>query len=521
MPAPLFNPHALTLDASRRWVGYAALVRGLGLSAPVAAECAVANGHIRGSVRTEDGVRIFDQRYRPTDDVGGHLHFALKHEALDLLVLSRVLGRMGPEAVTDIVGANPARQHARQLWFLYEWLTGERLPLPDLASGGHYVPLLEPAQYFLGEPASWVRSPRHKVLDNLPGSPAFCPLVRRTPPLEAFTSQGLDTQVQAVMGHTAPDVWRRAASFLLLADSRASFAIEGERPARNRIERWAHVIQQAGRRALSMDELLRMHAALIHDDRFVAKGLRGQGVFLGDRDRFGDPVPEFIGARAQDLAALLTGLLQTDHLLGVRRIDPVIHAAIIAFGLVFIHPFEDGNGRMHRALIHHVLAERGVAPGGLVFPVSAVMLERIHEYREALRAHTSRLMPFIDWTPDAQRNVAVHNDTADLYRYGDYTPLAEFLYACVAHTVTELLPQEVRYLQCHDRALTALAQHIDLPQNLARDLIMFVTQNDMKLPIRRRKGEFASLTDDEIEVLETEIARAFNDTSDAAVGRLA
>ena len=521
MPATLFNLHALTLDASRRWVGYAALVRGLGLSAPVAGECAVADGHIRGSARTEDGVRIFDQRYRPTDDLAGHLQFALKHEALDLIVLSRVFCRIGPDVVTGIVGANPARQHARRLWFLYEWLTGERLSLPDLASGGHYVPLLDPAQYFLGEPANWVRSPRHTILDNLPGSPAFCPLVRRTRALEAFTGQGLDAQVQAVMGHTAPDVWRRAASFLLLADSRASFAIEGERPAHNRIERWAHVIQQAGRRALSMDEMLRTHAALIHDDRFVAHGLRTQGVFLGDRDRFGDPVPEFIGARAQDLAALLAGLLQTDHLLGVRRIDPVIHAAIIAFGLVFIHPFEDGNGRMHRALIHHVLAERGFAPGGLVFPVSAVMLDRIHEYREVLRAHSSRLMPFIDWTPDAQRNVDVRNDTADLYRYGDYTPLAEFLYACVAHTVTELLPQEVRYLQCHDRALTAIAQHIDLPQNVARDLIMFVTQNDMKLPIRRRKGEFASLTDDEVGVLEAEIARAFNGAPDAAGGRLA
>ena len=60
----------------------------------------------RVRVRAEAGVRIFDQRYRPTDDIAGHLHFALKHEALDLLVLSRVLGRMGPEAVTDIVGAN-------------------------------------------------------------------------------------------------------------------------------------------------------------------------------------------------------------------------------------------------------------------------------------------------------------------------------------------------------------------------------------------------------------------------------
>lgn len=100
MPAPLFNPHALTLDASRSWVGYAALVRGLGVNAPVAGECAVADGHIRGSVRAEADIRIFDQRYRPTDDIAGHLQFVLEHETLDLLVLSRVFRHVGTEAIT-------------------------------------------------------------------------------------------------------------------------------------------------------------------------------------------------------------------------------------------------------------------------------------------------------------------------------------------------------------------------------------------------------------------------------------
>ncbi|HIP51694.1 MAG TPA: hypothetical protein EYG94_06355 [Campylobacterales bacterium] len=32
---------------------------------------------------------------------------------------------------------------------------------------------------------------------------------------------------------------------------------------------------------------------------------------------------------------------------------------MIAFSFVYIHPLEDGNGRIHRYLIHHVLAERG------------------------------------------------------------------------------------------------------------------------------------------------------------------
>ena len=55
---------------------------------------------------------------------------------------------------------------------------------------------------------------------------------------------------------------------------------------------------------------------------------------------------------------------------------------------MFIHPFTDGNGRIHCYLIHQVLAERGFAPKGIVFPVSAVILERIDEDRQVLEAYS-------------------------------------------------------------------------------------------------------------------------------------
>ena len=48
--------------------------------------------------------------------------------------------------------------------------------------------------------------------------------------------------------------------------------------------------------------------------------------------------------------------------------------SIIAFGFVYIYPLEVGNGRMHRCLIRHVLAERQFSPPDMVFPVSNVML---------------------------------------------------------------------------------------------------------------------------------------------------
>jgi Fic family protein len=42
-----------------------------------------------------------------------------------------------------------------------------------------------------------------------------------------------------------------------------------------------------------------------------------------------------------------------------KQIDAVIAAAMLAFGFVYVHPLEDGNGRIHRYLIHHILTGRG------------------------------------------------------------------------------------------------------------------------------------------------------------------
>jgi len=228
-------------------------------------------------------------------------------------------------------------------------------------------------------------------------------------------------------------------------------------------------------------------------------GWRKGGGFVGVHDRVNSkPVPDHISARPKDVPQLISGLINTNKSLVDSDYDPVLAAALIAFGFVFIHPFADGNGRVHRYLIHHVLAKKGFAPKGLIFPVSAVIFDRIDEYKQALEVFSKSRLDFIEWKATPNGNVEVLNDTIDLYRYFDATKQAEFLYECVEETVTHTLPEEVEYLERHDKMRSFIAGYFDMPDKDMENLIGFLRQNDGRLSKRARTKKFKALTDDEV-----------------------
>jgi Fic family protein len=203
------------------------------------------------------------------------------------------------------------------------------------------------------------------------------------------------------------------------------------------------------------------------------------------------------------------GLLEANDRMRDDAVDPVLKAAATAFGFVYVHPFQDGNGRMHRCLIHHVLAERKFTPPGMVFPVSSVMLDRMDDYRATLQAHSGPLMPFIEWRSTPERNVEVLNETADLYRYFDCTGEAEFLYACVRRTVEQDLPREIDYLRRHDEAMRRVMDAVEMPDRVAENLVMFIRQNNGTLSKNCREGEFKKLRDEEVTLIEGVVNDAF------------
>ena len=416
------------------------------------------------------------------------------------------LGLVGDRVPAEQGDRRRGATDERRAWYLYEILTGHSLDVGDVRARVEAVDLLDTRAYFTGKPRP---SKRHRVRDNLLGTGRFCPIIRRTRSLAEFVELDLAAKARETIGLTGAHLAARAASFLLLADSRASFEIEGEHPPRTRLERWGRAVMQAGKNRLTQDELLRLHRVLIEDTRFVRPGLRPDGVFRGERDHDGQPLPEFIGARPQDLDDLIGGMLDANDRMREDGVDPVLKAAATAFGFVYIHPFQDGNGRMHRCLIHHVLAEQRFSPPGVVFPVSSVMLGRIDDYRSTLQGHSAPLMPCIEWRPTLQRNVEVLNETADLYRYFDCTEEASFLYACVRRTVEEDLPREIDYLRRHDEAIRRIMDTVEMPDRLADDLVLFIRRNHGTLPGKRRNGEFKKLRDEEVASIERSVNDSF------------
>ncbi|MFN0168839.1 MAG: Fic family protein [Bryobacteraceae bacterium] len=495
-----------TIPTNSRLAGWALLAHSLAVPAPVRRPSCVSEQHVRGSHRKEGTWTVFDKRYWPGDTFADHLSFALRNEPIDLLLLKRAFEAVPPGELEAFVRAAPTGIPSRRAWYLYETLIGRTLAIDD-APNAAAIDILDPKLYFTGKA---VLSKRHRVRDNLLGTGRFCPIIRRTEALEKLLHLDLAARARETVGRIGAHLAARAASFMLLADSRASFEIEGERPPRNRLERLGRAMLQAGKNRLTLDEIVRLHGVLIEDTRFVGAGLRSDGVFLGERDHYGDPLPEFIGARPGDLDDLMRGLLEANDRMREEGIDPVLQAAATAFGFVYVHPFQDGNGRLHRCLIHHVLAESNFTPPGIVFPVSSVMLDRIDDYRTALQNHSAPLMPFIDWRPTPQHNVEVINDTADLYRYFDCTDAAEFLYSCVARTVEQDLPREIDYLRRHDQAVHGIMDAVEMPDRVAENLVLFIRQNKGALSKKRREGEFKPLRDEEVTLIEGIVRDAFD-----------
>lgn len=139
------------------------------------------------------------------------------------------------------------------------------------------------------------------------------------------------------------------------------------------------VVQEATSRLVDVDtitvaDLEALHRALLPGQPQL-HGIRTRQNWIGGADHhpidadFVPPPPHRVPDLIDDLLTHTSGAAQS----------PLVQAALVHAQFETIHPFSDGNGRVGRALIHTVLARRGLT-NSAVLPISLVLATRREQY---------------------------------------------------------------------------------------------------------------------------------------------
>jgi hypothetical protein len=536
--------------------GYAALIQRYRLPLAVPRHVSSIRPGARQLIATRDGIHeTFPEQFlRDPSDVG-HLIFALKYDVVDLLALRRIFLAIGPEPLVAAIRHKPSSTYLRRLWFFYEFLLEQRLDLPD-AQAGAYVNVLDEDEY-ITRPGRKLR--RQRVNFNLLGvSARWCPVVRRTDTLRHYEAARLHELAKDAVVNLSPTDLQRAIRYLYVKETRASFELERATPS-DRMERFVEALFSHARQAgpvqggpVWWDETAMVEIAgiIINDVRFAPTGFRTNEVRVSEqRSLAARERVHFVGARHVDVPSLMQGLLEAwrahHHVelahpfagaiaspdgtpLAFRSScgDPFVDFVVtgcLSFGFVYVHPFEDGNGRLHRLMLHWILSVTGFTPPGLVIPTSAAILHDLSGYDFALEDFSKRIMPFIDYSiRDSDGELTVRNETADLYRYPDLTFQIESLCKWFEAAVRTELVEELRALRAIDQAKIGMRAVLELPdqrENLFLRLCMqnFAEGHGHTLSNSKRRSLFAELTDAEVAALESAIQKGFADADATAM----
>ncbi len=137
----------------------------------------------------------------------------------------------------------------------------------------------------------------------------------------------------------------------------------------------------ASSQQFTVDDIIAIHQRLMENsmNAKIAGFFRTEQNWIGGNDYnpcnadFVPPPPEMIELLLSDLCDAVN-----DDLL-----PPLVQAALVHAQFETIHPFDDGNGRTGRALIHVVLRRREIAPS-YVPPISVVLANARERYINGL-----------------------------------------------------------------------------------------------------------------------------------------
>lgn len=461
-------------------IGYAHLIDILKLNVLPLAKPAFANTSVNRRVDSDTRI-LFPSGVSIENTLVGHLEFALRHEGVNLEVVDAAFEHLPPGDLIAGLRATPTGEHIRRACFLWEWLTGNELNAGVAVKGGYVDLFPEDVYYTAAQPT---RAQNFRVRNNALGTPDFCPIVRRAaipqdPPLPELLQEAQRT-LDAVED---PELYRRALAYMYLSETRGSYAIESETPSSDKQERFVQILKRAGEPGNVTEEwLVKLQNVIVRDVYSQETSYRTKQNWLEDSSGH----ISFIPTPIEDLSRVMHGweaFINNEE----RCTEVLVKAACAAFGFVYLHPFLDGNGRLHRFLIQHVLARSALMGPEIVIPVSSVIEQHIPAYHAVLTAfsrpvtalwnyHRGDVAPIIQRTPGSRS-----------YRFFDADREVTFLHSMIKQAVQEEIPRELAWLQGYDLAFSRLNNELDLPQKDLSALIRMIQSNKGTLSANRRK----------------------------------
>lgn len=507
-------------------LGYRFCLHQIGLSSAWPLRMESRLGSRRGVEREGEQRRV--QVYRdlhplPTEGetaILAHLDFALRHEGVDLAALAAVCAALDPPQVAAWISQHPSGKYARKLGFLYEWLTGRRLPVDPTVIAGAYVPVLDAQACFTG-PVTNVA--RWHVRNNLPGTPAWCPTVHRET-LDGVAVGTLEVagELREAREKISSEILGEVLAQACFAETQASYAIDEETASSAQEEGFERILADAGEvpvpERLRIERLVQLQGVLFSGRPApVAYGLRREDTFVGSTGRVGLQRVEYPCPPGRAVESLLGGLREAAaERLVAPSIPPVVYAGVMSFGFGFIHPLMEGNGRIHRFLVQAALAERGALEPGTVIPVSAAMLARLGDYGQALGAYSAPVraaaealagVPYI-LEPGQPFAFPRYERVAPLYRFPVLTDQVAYLERALRQGIETGFLEEAHIVEHLADVRAQLATRLPLSAERLALLIRLIRRDGGTLSRAQRRAHFPELSEEALQAAQAAVGVA-------------
>jgi len=452
-------------------------------------------------------IQTFKSKYDVKDDnVISHLEFALKYDDLNLAFIKEVFNSIKHQTIEDYIKSKPNRKYPRIIGYLYEF-TGGR-PIDVIVTTTNYENILDSSKYITG---NIKKISKWKVNDNLLGTNEFCPIIRRTAELSELLEWNIEGAMESLEHEYSPEIFKRASYYLYKKESKSSSEIENEDPPQDRMEKFIALLEQAGQKSfeesLSERELVRIQNTIV-DPRYADNGFRDFQNYVGQTMRDATQKIHYVCPPPQFVDSLMNGIANLNE--KNTSTKTIIKAAMVSFGFVYVHPFEDGNGRIHRFLIHDILVRDGIIPNNTILPVSAQILSNIGEYDNTLELLSTMINRKVQYDLNDSGKLSVINpsEIEGLYRFPDLTNHTAFLARVIRTTIQKDIPEELLFLQCYDELKSNIQSIVDMPDNRIDRMISFLHQNEGRLSSRKRKF-YPELSETEIGKMEEAYVKVF------------